>query len=445
MAGQSPASFKGLWFIPCLLLSVFLRLVQCMYVTDLNSVNGLRIDLMRTDFLLDNISPTERLKRAVERSQNRLEKLQMSVLRNADVLNVETESVQTPINAGSGEFLIEVSIGSPALSYFAIMDTGSDLIWTQCKPCVGCYKQPTAIFDPSSSSTYSNVPCNSSLCQGFYCSDAECKYNYNYGDYSFTKGILGYETFTLSSQSLPNIAFGCSQDSEGQGFKQAAGLVGFGRGPLSLNSQLGKSIGNKFSYCLMSVSDSPSKTSPLFIGQTASLTGSNVMSTPIIQSSSNPSYYYLFLKGISIGGKFLDIPPGTFDLQGDGSGGFIIDSGTTITYLQQAAYEAVYQALAIITLPQTDPTPYGLDLCYRTNGSSNVRFPTMIFHFQGADYRVTQQNYMMDFSGGIICLAMLPTSSDMAILGNVLQQNYHILYDIEQNVLSFERTVCDAL
>lgn len=448
MAVQSPAGFKGLLLISFLLFSV----VQCRHVTDLNSVqalNGLRIDVVHRDFFFgNNITSGERLKRAVKRSQKRLERLQMSTVLNTDELSDGTEAVQAPIIGGSGEFLMQVAIGTPALSLSAILDTGSDLIWTQCKPCVDCYKQPTPIYDPSLSSTYSKVPCSSSLCQDFSCSEAQCKYDYNYDDYSFTKGILSYETFTLSSQPLPNITFGCSQDSEGHGFLQGTGLVGFGRGPLSLNSQLGKSIGNKFSYCLVGIHASPSKPSPLFIGQMASFNGPNVKSTPILQSSSNPSFYYLSLKGISIGKQLLEIPPGTFDLQRDGSGGVVIDSGSTITYLQQDAYEAVFKALASIDLPRVDATPFALDLCFRENnetGSLNARFPTINFQFQGATYRVTKQNYMLDFKDGISCLAMLPSSGSMAIIGNIQQQNYHIFYDLEQNVLSFQRTVCAAL
>ena len=158
-----------------------------------------------------------------------------------------------------------ISIGTPSLSYSAILDTGSDLIWTQCKPCKDCYNQSTPIYDPSSSSTYSVILCNNSLCNnsGFSCSSAQCEYNYAYGDKSFTKGILSYETFTLSSQNVSHIVFGCGKNNSGVLFPEGSGLVGFGRGPLSLVSQLGPSMGNKFSYCLVPFNSS--KTSSLFL------------------------------------------------------------------------------------------------------------------------------------------------------------------------------------
>ncbi|CAN1245125.1 Aspartic proteinase CDR1 [Linum grandiflorum] len=56
---------------------------------------------------------------------------------------------------------MNISLGTPPFSIVAIADTGSDIIWTQCKPCVGCYKQDAPLFDPKSSSTYKTVSCSS--------------------------------------------------------------------------------------------------------------------------------------------------------------------------------------------------------------------------------------------------------------------------------------------
>lgn len=460
MAWQLATSFaawKCLLITFTMLISVF-PLIQSRHVTNFpirelvgvglaeEPLIGLRIDLVRTDsplspFSPGNITSTDRLKRAIKRSHERLEKLQRSV--------DEVKAVEAPVYAGNGEFLMKMAIGTPSLSFSAILDTGSDLTWTQCKPCTDCYRQPTPIFDPSQSSSYSKVPCTSSLCQALQrhsCTGSNCKYLYTYGDQSSTEGILAYESFTLSSQSLPHVAFGCGQDNEGGGFSQGGGLVGFGRGPLSFISQLGPSVGNKFSYCLVSVSDPPSKTSPLFIGSTASLNAKTVSSTPLVQSRSKPTFYYLSLEGISVGGQLLDIPDGTFDLQFDGSGGVIIDSGTTVTYLEQTGYDAVKKAvISSVRLPQVDGSNIGLDLCFdQQSASSTSTFPTITFHFQGADFNLPKENYIYTDRSGIACLAMLPNNG-MSIFGNIQQQNYQILYDNGRNVLSFAPTVCDTL
>ena len=47
------------------------------------------------------------------------------------------------------------------------------------------------------------------------------------------------------------------------------------------------------------------------------------------------------------------------------TGGVIIDSGTSITWLQQDAYEAVRRGLvSAIPLPATNDTDIGLDTCF---------------------------------------------------------------------------------
>lgn len=115
--------------------------------------------------------------------------------------------------------------------------------------------------------------------------------------------------------------------SEG-GYGTGSGLVGLGRGQLSLVSQLNVAA---FSYCLTS---DPSKTSPLLFGSGA-LTGTGVQSTPLI-SEPSPSFYSVNLQSISIG---------TVTTPGTGSSGFIFDSGTTLTYLAEPAYTLAKAAL----------------------------------------------------------------------------------------------------
>jgi len=461
----SPATCIGM-FIFLLFCCVF-RLMQCRHVSVDGLVGGtglpdqaqkgLRMELVRTDTLLGNITSTERLKRAVERSKKRLETLQLSAVLNTNATLVdEMQVIEAPVNAGkgvnaeNGEFVMNMAIGTPPSSFSAILDSGSDLIWTQCKPCRHCYNQTIPMYDPSLSSTYRRVPCKNPLCyrSGFsFCkNNSRCVYGYYYADADYTRGTLSYETFTLSSQSAPHIAFGCGHRNKGRGFSQGSGLVGFGRGPLSLMSQLGPLVGNKFSYCLVSVNDSLSKSSPLFIGNTTNLNGTNVSSTPIILSVLNPSFYYISLEGISVDGKLLEIPVGTFDLHSNGTGGVIIDSGTTFTHLLRTGYDILKKALiSSINLPLVEGGVGGMDLCFNLQrGSANPKIPTVTFHFKGANYHLSKENYILAVSSDVLCLAMLP-SSGISIFGNVQQQNYHILYDNENNMLSFSPAVCDAL
>jgi hypothetical protein len=224
--------------------------------------------------------------------------------------------------------------------------------------------------------------------------------------------------------------------------------VGFGRGPLSLISQLASSIPNRFSYCLLPIQDSQSKTSPLLFGEAAKLSGNATSSTPIIKNTNDPTggdetFYYLALEGISVDNKLLNIPNGTFDIRLDGGGGMIIDSGTTLTLLDPAGYDVLRQELvSLIKLPVAQGD---LNLCYSPpSEGTQPNFPTITFHFRGADYPLTKENYMITDQNGFLCLAMM-SNTGMSIFGNVQQQNFHILFDMENELLSFEPAVCDSI
>lgn len=138
---------------------------------------------------------------------------------------------------------------------------------------------------------------------------------YTYGDYSSTQGVMGTETFTFGRVSVKKVGFGCGDDNEGGGFSQGGGLVGMGRGPLSLVSQLDEP---GFSYCLTAMdSDKPST---LLMGSVASDTGKTTTTTPLITSPSSPSFYYLSLQGVTVGEKMLPIDKSSFRLNDDGTG-----------------------------------------------------------------------------------------------------------------------------
>ncbi|XP_050367521.1 aspartic proteinase nepenthesin-1 [Argentina anserina] len=400
-----------------------------------------------------NLTKLERLQRRIKQGRKRLQRLHAMKLKSSASPDSHTR-VETPVHAGMGEFLMTLSIGSPAKSFSAIVDTGSDLIWTQCEPCKQCYKQPTPIFNPKKSSSFSKVTCTSELCDALpssKCSNKSCEYYYSYGDSSSTEGFLATETFSFGDVSIPKISFGCGEDNEGGGFSQGAGLVGLGRGTLSLVSQLKEP---KFSYCLTSVDDTES-TSTLLMGSVASLNGTtsssdvaNIKTTPLIRNPLQPTFYYLSLEGITVGGTRLSIDKDTFALGDDGGGGLIIDSGTTLTYLAEDAYDAVAKEFSSqMDLPEKDAVDtVGLDLCFELpEDATKVEVPKFVFHFKGADLELPSENYMIADTGvGVICLAV-GSSGDMSVFGNYQQQNMLVLHDLVKETISFLPTICDQL
>jgi hypothetical protein len=69
-----------------------------------------------------------------------------------------------------------------------------------------------------------------------------CVYTYAYGDRSVTTGHLYLDTFTFAGAgenvAVPDLAFGCGFFNNGLFVSNETGIAGFGRGTLSLPSQL---------------------------------------------------------------------------------------------------------------------------------------------------------------------------------------------------------------
>ncbi|EER96835.1 hypothetical protein BDA96_02G233100 [Sorghum bicolor] len=393
------------------------------------------------------------LARAVRRSRARVATLQsLATLAPGDAIT----AARILVLASDGEYLMEMGIGTPARFYSAILDTGSDLIWTQCAPCLLCVDQPTPYFDPANSSTYRSLGCSAPACNALYyplCYQKTCVYQYFYGDSASTAGVLANETFTFGTNdtrvTLPRISFGCGNLNAGS-LANGSGMVGFGRGSLSLVSQLGSP---RFSYCLTSFL-SPVR-SRLYFGAYATLNSTNastVQSTPFIINPALPTMYFLNMTGISVGGNRLPIDPAVLAINDtDGTGGTIIDSGTTITYLAEPAYYAVREAFVLYlnsTLPLLDVTETSvLDTCFQwpPPPRQSVTLPQLVLHFDGADWELPLQNYMLvDPSTGGLCLAMA-TSSDGSIIGSYQHQNFNVLYDLENSLLSFVPAPCNLM
>ena len=173
-------------------------------------LKALRVDLIRRDSplspLLDgrNLSNAERLARSIQRSHNRLRSFQSFIAGSASLRH--PMSYYSPVNVQENEFLMQMGIGSPVpLKLNFIVDTGSDLTWTQCQPCVqySCVPQTGPIYNPARSSSYRSVSCSSNFCSalsGQCNTQKHCTYFYAYGDFSYTSGNLSYETLSLEKR-----------------------------------------------------------------------------------------------------------------------------------------------------------------------------------------------------------------------------------------------------
>ncbi|EEE53164.1 hypothetical protein OsJ_35998 [Oryza sativa Japonica Group] len=270
--------------------------------------------------------------------------------------------------------VINITVGTPvAQTVSGLVDITSYFVWAQCAPY---------------SLTYGGSAAN-------------------------TSGYLATDTFTFGATAVPGVVFGCSDASYGD-FAGASGVIGIGRGNLSLISQL--QFG-KFSYQLLApeATDDGSADSVIRFGDDA---------VPKTKR-----------------GRLDAIPAGTFDLRANGTGGVILSSTTPVTYLEQAAYDVVRAAVASrIGLPAVNGSAaLELDLCYNASSMAKVKVPKLTLVFDGgADMDLSAANYFyIDNDTGLECLTMLPSQGG-SVLGTLLQTGTNMIYDVDAGRLTFE-------
>jgi len=327
-------------------------------------------------------------------------------------------------------------------------DTGSDLSWLQCQPCTGhCYQQHDPLFDPAKSSTYSAVRCGTPECSlaGGMCNGTTCLYNVMYDDGSSTSGVLSQETMAFSSsRKFSSFPFGCGTSNLGD-FGSVDGTLGLGRGQLSLASQTASSFDGTFSYCLPSHNNT---NGPGFLSiGAAPATGGKVQYTAMIKKPQYPSFYFVELASINIGGYVLPVPPSVFT-----SNGTLLDSGTTLTYLPAQAYTLLRDRFKY-TMKGNKPAPpfnnfLELDTCYDFSGQSAIIIPAVSFKFSdGAVFDLDFFGVMMfpdPAQPAIGCLAFVSSDPDVpfSIIGNTQQRSAEVIYDVAAEKIGFVPFSC---
>ncbi|KDP41942.1 hypothetical protein JCGZ_26960 [Jatropha curcas] len=368
--------------------------------------------------------------------------------------NNEEDSRESPIPLISGvklqtlNYIVTVELGGRNMT--VIVDTGSDLTWVQCQPCRLCYNQQDPIFNPSISASYQTILCNSSTCQSLQSATGNtgvcgsnpptCNYLVNYGDGSYTRGDLGIEKLNLGKVFVSKFIFGCGRNNKGL-FGGASGLMGLGRSDLSLISQTSAIFGGVFSYCLPNTAADASG-SLVFGGNSSVYKNTTPISyTRMVFNPQLPTFYFLNLTGISIGGVALQAA-------GFDQGVVLIDSGTVISRLPPP----IYRALKAEFLKQFSEFPSSppfsiLDTCFDLSAYQEVDIPTIKLHFEGnaeLNVDVTGILYFVKTDASQVCLALasLNFEDEIPIIGNYQQRNIRVVYDNVESKLGFAAEAC---
>ncbi|KAL6323603.1 hypothetical protein AAG906_039194 [Vitis piasezkii] len=428
-----------------LLFSIVIALsfVSVAHISAAEVKNGrFSIDLIHRD------SPKSPLYNPSETPAERLDRFFRRFMSFSEA-SISPNTPEPPVSSNNGEYLMKISIGTPPFDVYGIYDTGSDLMWTQCLPCLSCYKQKNPMFDPSKSTSFKEVSCESQQCRlldTVSCSQPQklCDFSYGYGDGSLAQGVIATETLTLNSNSgqpasIPNIVFGCGHNNSGTFNENEMGLFGTGGRPLSLTSQIMSTLGSgrKFSQCLVPFRTDPSITSKIIFGPEAEVSGSDVVSTPLV-TKDDPTYYFVTLDGISVGDKLF---PFSSSSPMATKGNVFIDAGTPPTLLPRDFYNRLVQGVkeAIPMEPVQDPDLQP-QLCYRS--ATLIDGPILTAHFDGADVQLKPLNTFISPKEGVYCFAMQPIDGDTGIFGNFVQMNFLIGFDLDAKKVSFKAVDC---
>ena len=395
-----------------------------------------------------NETPQDRMELDIQHSIARLAYLHARI--EGSLVSGDYRTNLSP-SLSSRTIMAKLSIGQPPIPQLVIMDTASDIFWIMCMPCSNCAHHSGPLFDPSKSSTYTplcRIPCGFTGCN---CHPLDrLTFNITYADHSFSSGTLGhdmlvFETSDEGTTQVPDIEFGCGHNIVYNSDPGYNGILGLNNAPLSLASQ----IGQKFSYCIGNLADRNYNYNQLIFGEGADLEGDST-SFQVLHGM-----YYITIVGISVGEKRLDIDPATFEIKENGTGGVILDTGSTLTYLVDDVYKLLYKEVRNLlgrSFREIRFENIPWLACYLGTVSRDlVGFPVVTFHFaQGADLALDTGSFFEQVRDDTFCMAVGPISetgisSKSSVIGLLAQQSYNVGYDLVNQFIYFQRIDCELL
>lgn len=267
---------------------------------------------------------------------------------------------------------------------------------------------------------------------------------------STSEGLLGDDLVSFGNVGTlgpERLVFGCETAETGDIYDQKAdGIMGLGRGPLSIVDQLveHKSMSSSFSLCYGGMDE----------GGGAMIMGAIPSPPKMVFTHSNfrrSSYYNLGLQEVFVGGTSLPLDRGIFDL----NFGTVLDSGTTYAYFPDKAFQAFTTALTqhVKLHRVAGPDSHYPDICFEGAGSDlsklSDHFPEVQLKFgDGKIVSLAPENYLfkhLKVQGGY-CLGIFANGKDSAtLLGGIVVRNMLVTYDRANQQIGFWRTNCSDL
>ncbi|KAK8941047.1 Aspartic proteinase-like protein 2 [Platanthera zijinensis] len=391
--------------------------------------------------------------------------LQATAPSSAGVVDFPVEGSADPFTVGL--YFTRVKLGNPAKEFYVQIDTGSDILWVTCNPCNGCPSNSglnikLESFEPEQSTTSSTIPCSDqrcvtaiqsgeATCSSSDSSSSPCSYAFQYGDGSGTSGYYVSDTLYFdtvianeqTSNSSATITFGCSNSQSGDLTKSdraVDGIFGFGQHGLSVISQLSSAgVAPKvFSHCLKG---SDNGGGILVLGE---IVEPDIVYTPLVQSQ---PHYNLNLESISVDQQQLSIDSSVFATSN--TQGTIVDSGTTLAYLAEQAYDTFVNAI-ITSASSTQVKSFVAkgNQCFISASSVDDVFPLVSLKFTGgAVMTLKPEDYLIQqgsVDNAIIwCIGWQKNDGQgITILGDLILKDKIVVYDLANQRIGWKSYNC---
>ncbi|KAL9235153.1 hypothetical protein vseg_009940 [Gypsophila vaccaria] len=293
-----------------------------------------------------------------------------------------------------------------------------------------------------------------------------CGFKDTYYDNQYIEGFYGRENFYFKVSKAhmyriyEGLVFGCAMTTQGvkmgDGLTNSiSGLFGLTFDKKSFISQLDSQLHGRFSYCIPPFDVTRVGVSTMYFGDDAKISGDDTRQVKSILMDS--SYHYnVYVNGISVDGIRLPIDPSVFQIDAPNGKGFIIDTGSPFSAIDNRAYNVLVYYVTKYFGQNYDWQPMPLQdsnqvLCYkRSYPDDDSVFPLIAFHFQGTeqgeevDMVLNHKNmFLSKTNPERFCMMVNPSNRPgVSIFGAFQQTNFKYLFDIHNNLLSFVPQTC---
>ncbi|KAI3908270.1 hypothetical protein MKX01_027292, partial [Papaver californicum] len=159
-------------------------------------------------------------------------------------------------------------------------------------------------------------------------------------------------------------------------------------------------------------------------------------------------HYNLNLLSIAVSDQIVPINPAVFAASSSGSRGTIVDSGTTLVYLAEEAYDPFEtNAVSLFTHP-TPAEDAEYSVCFPISSSVDEIFPPVTLYFEGdAPMVLKPRDYLLQrhySDGGAEWCLGFQKGQGLTILGDLVLKDKIIIYDLARQRLGWVNYNCSS-